>query len=72
MFSRIEESGGWLNEEIPELFANYADYCFGEFGDRVKLWITINEPQIVAYLGYCVGLHAPGMQGTSIILFCVD
>nr|XP_039248869.1 cytosolic beta-glucosidase-like [Styela clava] len=62
--SALEDIGGWLNEEISDLFADYADYCFEQFGDRVKLWVTINEPQIVAYLGYCVGLHAPGVKDT--------
>lgn len=62
MPAELEKIGGWLNEEIVDIFASYADFCFKEFGDRAKLWITINEPQIVAYLGYCVGLHAPGIQ----------
>ena len=36
---------------INAAFADYADLCFSEFGDRVSLWITFNEPSIVAELG---------------------
>lgn len=36
--------GGWLNRSTAEAFQDYADLCFRELGDLVKLWITINEP----------------------------
>ncbi|GJJ14656.1 Beta-glucosidase 1B [Clathrus columnatus] len=53
--------GGWLNkEEIVPDFANYAKLCFQRFGDRVKHWLTINEPWCVAVLGYGRGVFAPG------------
>lgn len=51
---------GWLSPEIETPFANYADACFAAFGDRVKHWITLNEPLTVALCGYNVGVHAPG------------
>lgn len=38
----------------------YAEACFAAFGDRVKNWITFNEPQQFAVLGYGMGVHAPG------------
>lgn len=41
-------------------FVEYVDICFKEFGDRVKEWITINEPNMFAVLGYNVGNIAPG------------
>ncbi|KAB0393653.1 hypothetical protein E2I00_003478, partial [Balaenoptera physalus] len=37
-------SGGWLNRSTTKAFQDYADLCFQELGDLVKLWITINEP----------------------------
>ncbi|KAJ1434408.1 Glycoside hydrolase family 1 [Sesbania bispinosa] len=40
-------------------FAYYAELCFSEFGDRVKYWITINEPLIYSLLGYTRGLFPP-------------
>jgi beta-glucosidase len=42
-----------------DLFADYADFCYKTYGDRVKNWFTINEPRIVAALGYDLGIHAP-------------
>lgn len=52
--------GGWLSDELPSLFADYADVCFEHFGDRIQNWITINEPWVVAILGYGQGVFAPG------------
>ncbi|PPR01069.1 hypothetical protein CVT26_016016 [Gymnopilus dilepis] len=53
--------GGWLNkEEILKDYTNYARICFESFGDRVKHWLTINEPWCVAILGYGRGVFAPG------------
>ncbi|EIN14627.1 glycoside hydrolase family 1 protein [Punctularia strigosozonata HHB-11173 SS5] len=53
--------GGWLNkEEIVQDYANYARICFQAFGDRVKHWLTMNEPWCIAILGYGRGYFAPG------------
>ncbi|CAL0331268.1 unnamed protein product [Lupinus luteus] len=41
-------------------YANFAETCFQKFGDRVKFWITMNEPYTVAVQGYDFGRHAPG------------
>lgn len=41
-------------------FAIYAETCFASFGDRVKKWITINEPLQTAVNGYFTGAFAPG------------
>lgn len=59
------EEDGWLGEGISDLFADYADLCFKNFGDRVKNWITINEAWVVAILGYGQGVFAPGRNSTS-------
>ncbi|KAI3467259.1 hypothetical protein Pfo_023922 [Paulownia fortunei] len=50
---------GWLNPRSINDFATYAGTCFKEFGDRVKYWITFNEPHTFAVEGYDVGHHAP-------------
>ncbi|PIK55222.1 hypothetical protein BSL78_07952 [Apostichopus japonicus] len=40
----LEDEGGFLSDDFPEWFNDYANYCFEQFGDRVKFWITFNEP----------------------------
>ncbi|KAJ3317722.1 hypothetical protein HDV06_001276 [Boothiomyces sp. JEL0866] len=57
-----DEYGGLLNSErLPIDFAYYAEACFREFGDRVKNWMTLNEPHTFCKLGYGYnGPHAPG------------
>ncbi|GLJ16017.1 hypothetical protein SUGI_0265670 [Cryptomeria japonica] len=55
-----ESIGGWLNPEIVNYFKNYAETCFSAFGDRVKHWITFNEPLQTAVNGYSTGVFAPG------------
>jgi beta-glucosidase len=54
------EHDGWLSPRMPEFFTRYAEVCFEHFGDRVKNWITLNEPWVTAILGYGQGIFAPG------------
>jgi beta-glucosidase len=58
----LHERGGWLSRATAQAFAEYADVVSRRLGDRVKRWITINEPFCASYLGYGVGLHAPGLR----------
>lgn len=55
-----DEFGGWVSPDIIPIFGDYARICFEQFGDRVKNWITLNEPWCSAVLGYGIGAHAPG------------
>ncbi len=59
------EKDGWLNPAIADYFATYAGICFEHFGDRVKHWITLNEPWVVSILGYGEGVFAPGRKSKS-------
>ncbi len=59
------EHDGWLNPQIADDFENYARLCFERFGDRVSNWITLNEPWVVAILGYGQGMFAPGRRSDS-------
>jgi len=51
---------GWLSPNIVPLFTTFADAAFSAYGDRVKKWITFNEPLSFTNLGYGTGQHAPG------------
>ncbi|XP_077234207.1 beta-glucosidase 44-like [Tasmannia lanceolata] len=51
--------GGLLNQKIVKAYASYTDFCFKTFGDRVKNWMTFNEPHVVAQQGYDLGIMAP-------------
>ncbi|KAI4357107.1 hypothetical protein L6164_001076 [Bauhinia variegata] len=55
-----DEYGGLLSSRIVDDFRDYAELCFKEFGDRVKHWITLNEPWTVSRNGYAAGNLAPG------------
>ncbi|WDE10259.1 GH1 family beta-glucosidase [Thalassomonas haliotis] len=59
----LEDNGGWLNRETAYRFRDYADLITQAFGDRVYAYATLNEPFCSAYLGYEVGVHAPGIAG---------
>jgi beta-glucosidase len=56
----LENEGGWTNRSVVDAFKDYVKVCYKELGDLVDMWITINEPFCVAYLGYYWGVHAPG------------
>ena len=58
----LQDKGGWAARDTAELFAEYASAVAGALGDRVGRWITINEPWVVANLGYRTGEHAPGIR----------
>jgi beta-glucosidase len=56
----LDDRGGWLNPDSTSWFADYAAIVFRKLDDRVKLWITLNEPWVVADGGYLHGVLAPG------------
>ena len=55
----LARRGGWLNSDITDWFCNYATRCFQEFGDRVKLWSTVNEPHFYSYCANVIGNYPP-------------
>jgi len=61
---QMEESG-WLSSTSIDHFHRYAETCFKAFGDRVKNWITFNEPWVVAILGHGHGVFAPGRKSNT-------
>lgn len=58
----LHHKGGWLNRDSADWFADYTRVIVDRLSDRVRSWITINEPQICVELGYGTGTHAPGMR----------
>ena len=56
----LEDAGGWQGREIVGPFADYARIVTARLADRVKSWMMLNEPNVVAIFGYGVGEHAPG------------
>jgi beta-glucosidase len=57
----LQDRGGWASREVAQRFADYAAIVGEALGDRVSRWITLNEPHVVAELGYHLGIHAPGL-----------
>ena len=55
----MDKKGGWKTLEIRERFLEYATVVVDAFSDRVKYWITFNEPQCFLMNGYMQGIHAP-------------
>ncbi|XP_022888210.1 beta-glucosidase-like [Olea europaea var. sylvestris] len=60
-----EEYGGFLSPRIVKDFCEFAELCFWEFGDRVKYWITQNEPWSFTVQGYALGTFPPGRGPTQ-------
>ena len=58
----IEHEGGWNNRETAYKLAYLAKVLYKELGDKVDMWITINEPLCVTFISYFLGLHAPGIK----------
>ncbi len=58
----LEEKGGWLERDTASRFAEYVSVVADRLGDRVKKWITINEPAEHTLFGHALGAHAPGKQ----------
>lgn len=59
---KLHQRGGWMNPDIIKWFADYTKIVVDRYSDRVKNWITLNEPQCFILLGHEQGTHAPGLQ----------
>ncbi|KAJ3706398.1 hypothetical protein LUZ61_010103 [Rhynchospora tenuis] len=56
----LDRYGAWLSAEIRKDFGYFAEVCFKAFGDRVKYWTTLNEPNLVTKFSYLSGKYPPG------------
>uniref|UniRef100_H2SKB4 Lactase n=1 Tax=Takifugu rubripes TaxID=31033 RepID=H2SKB4_TAKRU len=58
----LQDRGGWENKELINIFKDFCDFCFATFGDRVKFWMTFNQPHTIAWLGYGLGQFPPSVK----------
>ena len=58
----LEDKGGWQSRDIVGPFAEYAHVAGCRLGDRIHDWFMLNEPNVVAIIGYGFGDHAPGLK----------
>lgn len=58
----LQQRGGFLNRDMADWFADYASLVGQRLGDRIKLWVTQNEPQCYIGFGLGSGIHAPGLR----------
>lgn len=61
----LQDIGGWTNPDMPEYFLEFSKIVFDCLGDRVRHWMTLNEPYCAAFLGHSEGRQAPGMHDFS-------
>lgn len=60
--NHLQQLGGFANSIIVTYFKDYANLLFKRFGDRVKYWITLNEPAEFCVQGYGTDHHAPAVN----------
>ena len=58
----LQDQDGWASRETAKRFVDYAYIVSSSLGDRVRHWITHNEPWEIAFLGHLTGEHAPGIR----------
>jgi beta-glucosidase len=58
----LQDRGGWASRATIDAYLAYADIVTGRLGDRVKDWMTFNEPWVYAFCGHLFGAHAPGLR----------
>lgn len=59
---KMQEIGGWESREVVNAYVEYCKVCFKLFGDRVKNWITFNEPIVIVEGGYLHNFHYPNVK----------
>ena len=58
----VRAKGGWLDPEATGSFARYTRKVVDAYKNKVRYWITINEPTVLAYYGYMLGKWPPGKR----------
>ena len=63
--------GDWRSRDLAFRYADYAAILAARFGDRIRHWIVLNEPNVVALFGYGFGDHAPGLRARDAALAAI-
>ncbi|MGH9483774.1 MAG: glycoside hydrolase family 1 protein [Terriglobales bacterium] len=58
----LERRGGWQTRAMADWFADYTALVVRALSDRVRYWLTINEPRSFIGGGYVAGVQAPGLR----------
>lgn len=61
----LQDEGGWQNREIVGWYADYAALVAKRYGDRVRRFVTFNEPSVFSLFGYGLSWHPPGMKDAA-------
>jgi len=68
----VAAEGGWERPETAEHFARFVERCVAHFGDVVGIHCTLNEPNVVAVLGYYLGMFPPGKSDEDLTIQATD
>ncbi|MBI3324947.1 MAG: glycoside hydrolase family 1 protein [Candidatus Omnitrophica bacterium] len=68
----LAAQGGWTNPKIVDRFARYTRRVAEALGDRVRYWLTINEPMVYAVMHYLDGIGPPGEQDLRLMFQVVE
>lgn len=68
------EIGGWESQKVVDAYVEYADFMFNHYGDRVKKWITFNEPIVFTIWFYSNGIYdrKPSVRKGYLSSICVN
>ncbi|CAH0597898.1 unnamed protein product [Chrysodeixis includens] len=64
--SKLQRLGGWANPTIVTWYTDYAKIVFNKFSDKVKHWVTFNDPKAICYGGYGSEITAPFLNMSGI------
>jgi beta-glucosidase len=64
----LQDKGGWASRATVDAYVRYVDIVVSHLGDRVKHWMTHNEPWCVSFLSHEIGEHAPGLHDRKVAL----
>src|SRR5579884_3325495 len=56
----FEEEGGFANARCVQRFGRFANHVVERLGGLCSDWVTFNEPNVYAMLGYLLGEFPPG------------